>query len=487
MIRFVISKSSRSFGATVNSLIAAAASPPAAVGLQFAVVLTKNTIAPNKMADLQKYQRNPRASSAASPEKGSPTAVGSAVLTKNTIAPINMADPPKYQRSPRPYSSASPEKASHRATTSTSRSNKCSSAAASKEVFSFTLGDPARPSDVNIFRSVDEHVAAVEQLKEGGYCFILRSDFRFTYALVLKKEDGILSLQVNEEGCTKSIPEDHWKKYIRTLITTTSPKKQHPDGGNHEEGRHRREQQSHRRSVTASSQERPPPPRRSTLTNSLTKGSKSRSVSKKDYAPVSYRRSFPETSNQSKHAFYKRTQSENTDHDRSTSSGSDDSSSGGDDRHHATMRSSLRKFSFATESSKRSSSSEEYVPKKQSKQVTTRHTRRVTIGSQDFKRSVSIQEEAPLKNKYCKHGHHERAKSECDQFKVSQSGCDNFSASSSLDSFTDSDDDDSDDSSLQEDFNKLLTKSMPSMKQTMAEQNLLHGAFGAVTKIEVLD
>ena len=65
---------------------------------------------------------------------------------------------------------------------------------------SYALEDAAQPSDVNIFQSADEHVAVVEQLKEGDHCFILRSDCRFTYALILKHDkDGVLELQVTKE------------------------------------------------------------------------------------------------------------------------------------------------------------------------------------------------------------------------------------------------------------------------------------------------
>lgn len=347
-------------------------------------------------------------------------------------------DPPECQMNPsellqRAYS-ASTEKASYRPTRNFRRKSS-SAAAAATEVY-YTLEDPARPSDVNIFQSVDEHVAAVEQLKEDSYCFILRSDFRFTYALVLKQEDGVLELKVTEHGGTKSIPKAHWKKYIRTLIPD-SPKKQHPGGHHYEESRHHREQHD---------------------------------------APVNARRSYQDG------GYYEGSQSEYIHHERSQSSGS---SSGGLD-----CRESLRKFSFSTDF-KRSVSIQDDAPlKKPSKQVISRHRRRVTIGSSherpsttDFKRSVSTQEDVPLKKCY-KHGHHNRSQSECGHYTRSQSSGSDDSSSSLLDSSLDNS---SCDSSRREDSNKLLTKSMPSLHQTMESERSLRGAFGDVTKIEILD
>ena len=117
----------------------------------------------------------------------------------------------------------------------------------------YALGDTACPSDVNIFQSIDEHVAAVEQLKKGDYCFTLRSDFSFTYARVLSQINGLLEIQVTDEGATKIIPRDHWKKYIRTLLC--SHNKQRGDRrGHHDrrrsdyhEGTHRSEKQQHKK------------------------------------------------------------------------------------------------------------------------------------------------------------------------------------------------------------------------------------------------
>jgi hypothetical protein len=376
---------------------------------------------------------------------------------------INM-DPPECQKNLRAYP-ALPENASYRPPSST-RNGKSPSAAASRAVDKkYTLGDPALPADVDIFRSAEERVAAVEQLKEGDYCFILRSDFRFTYARVLKQEIGMLRLQVNERGCTKSVAKHHWTRYVRTLFTGF-PKNQLPRGKRRDERWHDREQLSeqkvptrHRR-VTVCCGERPSPSLYSRPTNGFM-----RSMS---------RRSLPnqETSNQNKHSLHlyksKRSQSgiDHLNHERSQSSasGSDDSSSARGVDCHA----QLRKFSLATNYSKRSSSS---------------------AGSHDLKGSAPTQEAAPLK-KCCKQGHQERSQSESGQYiryQVPPSGSDDSSVSS-LDSFTDSDD-----SSLQEDVNvnNLLTKSMsmPSMKHAKAKEghNLRYGAFGDVKRIEVLD
>lgn len=116
----------------------------------------------------------------------------------------------------------------------------------------YALGDAACPSDVNIFQSIDEHVAAVEQLKKGDYCFTLRSDFSFTYARVLSQINGLLEIQVTDEGATKIIPRDHWKKYIRTLLCSHNQqrgdRRGHPDRrrSDYDEGTHHSEQQHHK-------------------------------------------------------------------------------------------------------------------------------------------------------------------------------------------------------------------------------------------------
>lgn len=116
----------------------------------------------------------------------------------------------------------------------------------------YALGDAACPSDVNIFQSIDEHVAAVEQLKKGDYCFTLRSDFSFTYARVLSQINGLLEIQVTDEGATKIIPRDHWKKYIRTLVCSHNQQRGDRRGhhdrrrSDYDEGTHHSEQQHHK-------------------------------------------------------------------------------------------------------------------------------------------------------------------------------------------------------------------------------------------------
>ena len=110
-----------------------------------------------------------------------------------------------------------------------------------------------------------------------------------------------------------------------------------------------------------------------------------------------------------------------------------------------------------------------------------------SIPTKEFKRSVSIQGgDVPLK-KCLKNGNHKRSQSETGQQRQHESpeSCD--SSSSSLDSSLSLDS--IDDSSLraQEDLNKLLSKSMPSLKRSIRKEGSLQGAFGDVTKIEILD
>jgi len=383
-----------------------------------------------------------------------------------------MNPPPDIRRA----SSASPGKASSYRPT---RTRKPSSAATSKKVHRYDIGDTARPSDVNIFQSVDQHVAAVEQLREGGYCFILRSDFRFTYALVLKQEVGVLELQVTEEGGTKTIPQGHWRKYIRTLITDDSPEKQHPAGWHLDERRrHRDEQQPSKqvRRATVANHEGPSP----RSINPVTSTGSKKSVSKKESARVS--------------RHYRRSQSESIRQHRTlSSSGSDVSSRGVDDSPDSTRSSTLPKLPFRKDY-KRSVSQQDASLKNQSARP-----RRVTVAekpvmysipsipTKEFKRAVSLQGgDIPLK-KCLKQDHHKRSQSESGHHRRYESSESDVSSSSSLASSFSLDS--IDDSSLraQEDLNKLLSKSMPSLKRSIRKEGSLQGAFGDVTKIEILD
>jgi len=405
-----------------------------------------------------------------------------------------MNPPPDIRRA----SSASPGKASSYRPT---RTRKPSSAATSKKVHRYDIGDTARPSDVNIFQSVDQHVAAVEQLREGGYCFILRSDFRFTYALVLKQEVGVLELQVTEEGGTKTIPQGHWRKYIRTLITDDSPEKQHPAGGHLDERRrHRDEKQPSKqvRRATVANHEGPSP----RSINPVTSTGSKKSVSKKENARVSMRSSLP---NLDQEGHYRRSQSEYSRQHRSlASSGSDVSSRGSsrgvDDSPDSTRSSPLPKLPFTKNSKeyKRSVSQADVSLNKQSKPNAAR-PRRATVAekpimhsipsipTKEFKRAVSLQGgDIPLK-KCLKQDHHKRSQSESAHHRRYESSESDVSSSSSLDSSLSLDS--IDDSSLraQEDLNKLLSKSMPSLKRSIRKEGSLQGAFGDVTKIEILD
>mmetsp|Transcript_3468 Transcript_3468/g.5212 ORF Transcript_3468/g.5212 Transcript_3468/m.5212 type:complete len:402 (-) Transcript_3468:28-1233(-) len=400
-------------------------------------------------------------------------------------------DPPEHQMNPPPdmrrASSASPGKASSYRPT---RTRKPSSAATSKKVHRYDIGHTARPSDVNIFQSVDQHVAAVEQLREGGYCFILRSDFRFTYALVLKQEVGVLELQVTEEGGTKTIPQGHWRKYIRTLITDDSPEKQHPAGGHLDERRrHRDEQQPSKqvRRATVANHEGPSP----RSINPVTSTGSKKSVSKKESARVSMRSSLP---NLDQEGHYRRSQSESIRQHRSlSSSGSDVSSRGVDDSPDSTRSSTLPKLPFRKDY-KRAVSQQDASLKNQSARP-----RRVTVAekpvmysipsipTKEFKRAVSLQGgDIPLK-KCLKQDHHKRSQSESGHHRRYESSESDVSSSSSLASSFSLDS--IDDSSLraQEDLNKLLSKSMPSLKRSIRKEGSLQGAFGDVTKIEILD
>lgn len=400
-------------------------------------------------------------------------------------------DPPERQVKPPPdfrrASSASPEKAYYRPLHNRTPSP---AAAASKKMFSYNIGDTARPSDVNIFQSVDKHVAAVGRLSKGDHCFILRSDFSFTYALVIKHEvGGFLEVQVTEEGGTKSIPKDHWGKYIRTLNNTDdSPNTQHPVGGHLDEKRRHREGQyqskkvrsHHGRRSTVSHEERP-----SRHSDPVTFTGSKTPVPKKEGAPVSNRHSVPNLDDE---GHYKSNQSEYIHQRRNRSPYGSDESPGVED-----AMPTLPKLPF-TKDYRRTVSQPDVSHKKQQ---AAQPRRRVTVSdkplkhpripTKEFKRSVSIRTgDIPLK-KCLKKGHFKRSQSESGQHRKFESSESDDSSSSSLNSSLSLDS--IDDSSLreQEDLNKLLSKSMPSLRQGLRRETSLRGAFGDVTEIEILD
>ncbi len=401
-------------------------------------------------------------------------------------------DPPERQVKPPPpdfrrASSASPEKASNRPI---HNRTSLSANATPKKMYSYNLGDTARPSDVNIFKSVDDHVAAVERLSKGDHCFILRSDFSFTYALVIKHEvGGMLEVQVTEEGGTKSIPKGHWGKYIRTLNNTDEyPNTQHPAGHIDEKRRHReghhhskKGRSPHARRSTVSHEERP-----SRHSDSVTSTGSKTPVSRKEVAPGSFRRSAPNLDDE---GHYKSKQSDSPQRRNRSPSGSDESP-GLDD---PIESSALPKLPFTkdyrrTASQPNVSLTEQQAARSRRRVTVSEKPSRHSIPTKEFKRSVPIQTgDVPIK-KCLKKGHFKRSQSESGQHRKYESSESDDASSSSLNSSL-SLDSIIDDSSLraQEDLNILLSKSMPSLKQGLRQETSLRGAFGDVTEIEILD
>ena len=96
----------------------------------------------------------------------------------------------------------------------------------------YTLGDEGKPEDMAVtFKSAADQLWALSRLQPNDPCFILRSCGRFTFAKVLSRERGgdgaeaHIEVQVNDEGCTKTIPMIQCPKYIRLL---KAPQAQHP-------------------------------------------------------------------------------------------------------------------------------------------------------------------------------------------------------------------------------------------------------------------
>lgn len=401
-------------------------------------------------------------------------------------------DPPESQVKPPPPDlrrsfTASPEKAYGRPLHTRTSS---SAAATSKKMPRYNLADTARPSDVNIFKSLDEHVAAVERLSKGDHCFILRSDFSFTYALVIKNEvGGMLEVQVTEEGGTKSIPKGHWGKYIRTLNDADdSPSTQHPAGHldekrRHREGRHHSKKVGSHHGRRSTHEERP-----SRHNGPVTSTGSKTPVSKKE-GEASFTHSTPNLYYDEGH--YKGHQSEYIRQRRNRSPSGSDESPGLDDA----IESSLPMLPFTKDYRRTASQPNVNVSIKE--QQAARSRRRVTVSekplkypsipTKEFKRSVSIQTgDIPL-TKCLEKGHFKRSQSESRQHRKHESSESDDSSSSSLN--TSLSFDSIDDSSLraQEDLNKLLSKSMPSLKQGIKPETSLRGAFGDVTEIEILD
>mmetsp|Transcript_15050 Transcript_15050/g.24576 ORF Transcript_15050/g.24576 Transcript_15050/m.24576 type:complete len:386 (+) Transcript_15050:236-1393(+) len=384
-------------------------------------------------------------------------------------------DPPESQMNPvgvRNSFTLPPGKASYRPAY-----NRSPPSAATFLRRQYRLGDTAHPSDVNIPQSVGEHIAAVEKLSEGGHCFILRSDFSFTYALVTKHEAGILELQVNEDGGSKAIPKDHWKKYIRTLITSDSPKKQSPIGGQSKQVRSRHLRRS---SAEAYGYERSP-----RHSSHVTPPGKKKSES---------RSSMPNLAEEGRRGHSTRSQSKFRQQRYYSSSGSDDSSTGSSREVEGSKKSSTTpELPFPKDYKRSESQQDRTLLKKQE----AHPRRRVTVSerpsipsipTKEFKRSVSIQGgDVPIK-KCLKSDQPKRSQSEGgDQHRRYESSESDSSSSSSFNSSFSFDS--TDDSSLraQHDLNRLLSKSMPSLRQGRGSEGSLHGAFGDVTKIEILD
>ena len=456
---------------------------------------------------------------------------------------------------------AYPETTLRRSTSSTSKRQR------------YNLGDPARPADVNIFQSVDDHVVAVEQLREGDHCFILRSDFSFTYALLQRQEDGVLELQVTEEGCTKSIPKNHWVKYIRTLIRDAPKNKNYSASSPRERREHRhhrskeiRKRHGRRATVTggqqnyASTRRASSGHRSSSMPNLDQEDRLDRSKSdptrerfhsssssdlstNRNHAKGLHRQEYRSSSSESSpsrgveegrdHQYHKSKQvrkqhgqgvtvtgttsmsshrltskeskrsssmpyldqKNRLDGSLHSSVSSDLSSSSPSGVDYAeTIQSSFQQLPFDKDYGRVESKQQNGVPlKRQPKRSQPRQfsNSMSQVPTTEYKRSVSIQEDIPLSKSLNNGNHHKRSQSDYNHRYRSQShreaGDDSSSSSSSsldISSLLESDD------SLiraQKDLDKLLAKSMPTMKRSMKGEQQIQGAFGDVTKIEILD
>ena len=91
----------------------------------------------------------------------------------------------------------------------------------------YSIGDEANPMDLALDISGEEAALEAKSLEVGDGAFILRSDCKWTYAIVIDKDvvpDGqcALRFEVGADNSRKTFMEAQWAKYVRVIKTTDS-------------------------------------------------------------------------------------------------------------------------------------------------------------------------------------------------------------------------------------------------------------------------
>ena len=91
----------------------------------------------------------------------------------------------------------------------------------------YLIGDEAKPNDISLDISREDAVLAAKILEVGDAAFILRSDFKWTYAIVIDKTvagngQNALRFEVGRGNCFKTFVEPQWGKYVRITVSSNN-------------------------------------------------------------------------------------------------------------------------------------------------------------------------------------------------------------------------------------------------------------------------
>ena len=84
----------------------------------------------------------------------------------------------------------------------------------------YELGEPGRADHFTADTARDTAADEAKSLNVGDAAFILRSDYKWSYAIVAERKESdeiILTFMVDKENNIKTFPESRWGKYIRTI------------------------------------------------------------------------------------------------------------------------------------------------------------------------------------------------------------------------------------------------------------------------------
>mmetsp|Transcript_26317 Transcript_26317/g.56766 ORF Transcript_26317/g.56766 Transcript_26317/m.56766 type:complete len:299 (+) Transcript_26317:68-964(+) len=80
------------------------------------------------------------------------------------------------------------------------------------------LGGAGTAQDMIIMESCDSiALRMINSLRIHDFAFILRSDGRWTYAIIADKQNDTIRFVVDADGCTKTLSKKHWSNSIRLV------------------------------------------------------------------------------------------------------------------------------------------------------------------------------------------------------------------------------------------------------------------------------